>query len=151
MNTKFFAFMYKPVDKYLSYFSIYQDWMMFAPVPNRGNIYLSAQVEFIDGTKENFVFPRTSEMTTAEKYQYGERYRKLTTESIRRDDFNFMWPDTARFVLKKVKEKSGYKLPLRVHLTRHWEIVPDLDKEFRHHGELAKQYNSHKFYTYEVL
>jgi hypothetical protein len=151
MNTKFFATMFYPVDRYLSFFSIDQDWMMFAPVPNRGNIYLSAEVEFIDGTKENYMFPRTSMMTLSEKYDVGERFRKITTEGIRRDDFNFMWPDTARFVLKKMKEQTGHKLPLRVHLSRNWEIIPDINVEFRRHGEPAHNYNSHKFYTYEVL
>lgn len=151
MDKQLFVWMYRPVDKYLSFFSIYQDWMMFAPVPNRGNIYLSAQVEFIDGTKEDYVFPRTSQLSLGEKYDYGERYRKITTEGIRRDDFKFMWPDTAKFVLKKMKEKTGHKLPLRVHLVRNWEIVPDIKAQFRKHGEHASQYQQFKFYTHEVL
>lgn len=138
-NSKFITTAYKPVDAYLSFFSVYQDWMMFAPNPNRHNVYLTAEVEFMDGSKTNYSFPQ------------GERFRKITVEGIRADDKSFLWRDTAKFVLRKIKNENYTKIPLKVHLYRHWEIIPDMEKEFRPHGTFAKNYESYKFYSYEVI
>lgn len=151
LNTKAFTNLYRPIDTYLSMFSIYQDWMMFAPSPNRYNFFITADVEFADGQKDTYKFPRTSEMSFQEKYLHGERFRKITFEGIRMDEFKFMWPDAARFALRKMKDTHSDKIPVKVSLVRHWERVPDMETEFRKHGEMAHKYDNYTFYTYEVL
>jgi hypothetical protein len=151
LEAKFFSAVYKPVDSYLSFFSIYQDWMMFAPNPNRLNNYISAEVEFMDGTKENYLFPRPDQLSLVEKYTYGEKYRKFMSEGIRKDSNSFMWKDTAKFVLRKIRNDNFEKIPAKVHLFRNWNEIPDLNQGFRKYNQLETQYQSFKFFTYEVI
>lgn len=151
LDQKIFSTLYRPVNSYLSFFSIYQDWLMFAPNPTRMNIYISAEVEFEDGSKETFVFPRPSEMNIVGKYVKGERYRKIVSEAIRNDTHSWMWPDAARFALRKLREKHFNKIPLKVHLTRHWSETPDVSKEFIPHQTPLKNHKNYRFYTYEVI
>lgn len=151
LHVPLFKTIYKPVDAYLSYFSIYQDWVMFSPNPARTSSYLSADIVFNDGTKEHYVFPKASEQTFLQKYSHGEKFRKIISEGIRNDDHSYMWKDTARFALRKMREKSFHKIPLKVHLNRHWKETPDLHAEWRPHGDQSSPYNSFRFYTFEVL
>jgi hypothetical protein len=151
LETNFFSALYRPIDSYLSFFSIYQDWMMFAPNPGRMNIRLSAEVEFLDGTKEDYFFPNTEDLSLMDKYIYGEKYRKLISEGIRKDNNHFMWKDTAKFVLRKIKNDNFEKIPAKVHLIRHWDDIPDIAKKFRLHKNREINYESFRFYTYEVI
>lgn len=150
-DSKFFSTLYRPIDSYLSFFSLYQDWLMFAPNPNRTNAYVSAEVVFSDGTKDSYSFPRPGELSLAEKYSHGERLRKFVTEGVRRDDNSWMWPDTARFVLRQMREKHFDKIPAKVHLYRHWNETADLSEYFRPHTNPIKNYESYRFYTHEVI
>lgn len=151
MNEKFFLALYKPVDAYLSFFSLYQDWMMFAPNPGKANILLTARVEFEDGSKENYQFPNPQNMDVFQKYSSGEKFRKIISEGIRKDSNLFMWKDTAKFVLRKIKTKHFNKVPMRVDLIRHWDDIPLISKDFREHRLVSNDYKRHIFYTYEVL
>lgn len=146
-----FRRIYDKVDIYHNFFSIYQDWVMFSPDPANLDAYLTAEVVFDDGSKDQYTFPRTTDMVWIDKYLYGERYRKIVEESIRRDDHSFLWPDAAKFVLRKVKERNFHKIPLKVYLTRHWSITPNPKEKFIPHLAKQKIYQSHQFYTHEVL
>jgi hypothetical protein len=151
LESRFFSFIYRPVDSYLSFFSFYQDWMMFAPNPGRRNVYLTAEVEFDTGERSTYYFPRPWELSLFQKYLFGERYRKIISEAITRDSYRFLWTDTARFVLHKMKEENLHKIPTRVHLIRHLNFITDHDVEFRPHAQVETNYLSEKFYTYEVF
>lgn len=142
--------LYKPIDPYLSFFSLYQSWNMFSPDPARTQAYISAEVEFDDGSKDTYVFPRASEMGIIQKYVNGERYRVIT-ENIRNDNNSFMWHDTAKFALRKLKEKNFHKVPMRVDLVRHWDEIPDAAQKFIPHLSKATSYKSYKFFTHEVF
>lgn len=150
-KSRYLSAVFRPVDSYLSFFSIYQDWMMFAPNPSRTEAFVSARVEFEDGTSDTFNFERTDAPSLWHKYMKGERYRKFMSETLRKDDYRYLWPDTARFVLRKVREQNLQRIPMRVHLYRHWDEIPLLEDEFRPHGYQSTQYQSYKFYTYEVI
>ena len=67
-DSKFISLIYSPVDKYLSAFSIYQDWMMFAPNPNRQNLFISARVDFLDGSHEMYTFPGYKNQSQKDRY-----------------------------------------------------------------------------------
>lgn len=151
LDKKFFGLIYKPVDAYLSFFSIYQDWMMFAPDPARVNSYIGAEVEFEDGTKEKYAFPGAGKLNIIEKYFHGEKFRKITSEGIRKNENSFMWQDTAKFVLRKMRNKNFEKIPLKVHLIRYWDDIPPMTKEFRPHRSEVEKYQEARFYTYEVI
>lgn len=146
----FLAALFRPIDSYLGFFSIYQNWTMFSPNPARTNVYVTAEVEFADGSKDTYMLPRNSDLTLGEKYVFGERMRVLT-EAIRRDDGRFLWRDVSKFSLRQVKDKNYNKIPLRVNLVRHWQITPDIKERFIPHATSNNVFNSFKFYTYEVL
>jgi hypothetical protein len=151
LETPYLNFIYSPVDKYLSFFSIYQDWMMFSPNPTRLDSYMSAEVLFADGTKSTYQFPRTSGMSMVNKHIYGEKFRKLISESIRRDDKKFMWHDTAKFAIRQTLITNDFeKLPLKVKLFRHWVEVKDVNQEFLPHRMKLADYQSYNFYSYGV-
>ena len=151
LDTKFFSNAYRPVDSYLRFFSIFQDWFMFAPNPSRTNYNLTAEVEFIDGTRETWDFPRASDLNILGKYAYGERFRKFVSEGVRKDENRFLWKDTARFALRKIGENHYNRVPKKVHLIRHWEDVPLLSSGFRKHGTRPPKMSSFRFFTHEVM
>jgi hypothetical protein len=150
LDSKFWSTFYRPVDAYLSFFSIYQDWMMFAANPTRMNIYISARVKFEDGIEDEYIFPDSSRMSLGEKYRRGERFRKLISETISREENRFMWPDVAKFSLRKLRKRHFTRIPVRVELFQHWRKTPDLKQEFIPHLTKFKLYSTFKFYTHEV-
>lgn len=151
LNTVFFSSLYKPIDRYLSFFSTYQDWMMFAANPSRTSTFLTAKIEFMDGSVDNYHFPRPADLSLKEKYIYGERFRKIMSEALSRNDHKYLWKDAAKFVIRKVKEKNFNKIPIKVHLNRHWTTTPRMEERFILHRSRTENYQSLNFYTYEVL
>ncbi len=149
-ENRFFRMVYRPVHFYLSFFSLYQSWDMFSPNPARTHTNISAVVEFEDGSKDTYEFPRVSQQTLKQRYVNGERFRVIT-EAISQGDNRFMWPDTAKFALRKLKDKNFHKIPLKVSLVRHWYEIPDVDAEFRPHLSKTSSFKSYKFFTHEVL
>ncbi len=150
-DTTLFKLVYRPVDSYLTFFSIYQDWFMFAPDPTRTNLQMSAKVEFEDGTTDTYHFPNSTNLSLIDKYLYGEKFRKLMSEGIHKDSNQWMWKDAARFVLRKTRDKNLSKMPMKVILIEHKDIIPSLEQEFRPHLSRSQNYKSKSFYTYEVL
>lgn len=150
LNTTLFQNLYKPVDVYLSFFSLFQNWNMFSPEPSRTNAYITAVIHFHDESKETYVFPRSSDMTAFQKYVNGERFRVLS-EAIRKDENNYLWKDAARFALRKIGNTQFNKIPVKVELYRHWNHIPDMNKKFLKHQDHVTEYQEHKFFTYEVL
>jgi hypothetical protein len=151
LESKFIATLYRPIDRYLSFFSIYQDWKMFAKNPSRTSFYLTAEIYFQDGTLDTYVFPGTKEFSLWDKYVFGERYRKIISEAIINNDHQFMWDDAARFVLRKMQKKKINKVPIKVSLYRHWNRIPDLELEFIPHLSKNRIYKKYNFYTYKVI
>lgn len=150
LNSKVFSTIYRPIDKYLSFFTLNQTWNMYSPNPSKTNVYLTARVEFDDGSFDAYEFPRVDRMTLLEKYTGGERFRVMT-ESIRVDKNKFLWKDASKFSLRKLREEHYAKIPLKVELYRHWNMTPPPGKTFRPHLSKSKNFESFKFYTYEVL
>ena len=151
LRSPFMKVLYTPIDRYLSFFSIYQDWMMFSPNPGRFDSYLTAKIKFSDGTFANYDFPRPARMKLVDNHINGEKFRKIISESIRRDDHKYMWHDTAKFALRKsMKEQNFLKMPLEVKLFRHWDEVPLIHEKFRPHNDRALVYQKFNFYTYKV-
>ncbi len=123
---------------------------MFSPDPARTHSFISAEVVFDDGSKDSYSFPRASEQSLMQKYANGERFRVIS-EAIRQGDNSFMWPDTVKFALRKLKDKNFHKIPMKVNIVRHWYETPDVSKEFRPHISKTTSYKSHKFFTHKVL
>jgi hypothetical protein len=151
LETKFFKIIYRPIDTYLSFFSLYQDWMMFAPNPSRLDVKIIAEVFFDDGTKDIYDFEDPLRLNIVEKYISGERFRKYTAETLRKDSFSYMWPDAAKFALRKVRERNVNRIPVKVELNRMWDEIPLVSESFRKHRAVNTKFNQYKFYTHEVL
>jgi hypothetical protein len=151
LDAKFFMMLYRPIDYYLSYFSLYQDWMMFAPNPGRLNVTIQAEIEFDDGSSEKYDFPDPMQLSIFKKYRYGEKMRKILSEGIRKEENSYLWKDTARFVLRQMEQSHFHKIPTKVRLYRIWDEVPNLEKQFRSHSETFTKNQSDQFYTYGVI
>lgn len=150
MERKIFQKLYTPIDPILSALSIYQSWTMFAENPSRLNAHLSAEITFKDGSKSIFDFPRSENLSRFERYSFGERYRKVISETILLDAHSYLWKDVAEFALRKTIKRYPEKKPLLVQLKRSWFIIPDVSKKFIAHSVTGQNYNDFKFYTYEV-
>jgi hypothetical protein len=151
LDYSFFKAVYRPVDSYLSFFSLYQDWMMFAPNPGKTNVNLRAEIEFLDGSKATYHFPDSATMSFSEKYQNGEKFRKIISESICRQTHSFLWKDSARFALGEIRLQHQQKIPFKVDLIRAWEEIPSFSKNFRTHHQSSIKLNQEKIYSYEVI
>lgn len=151
MESKYISTLYAPIDNYLSFFSISQDWMMFAPDPSKEDHFITAKIEFEDGPSTAYEFEYRPEPNILHTYLRGERFRKITTEAIRKNENEFMWRDMAKFALRKVRDRNFSKLPAKVYLFRHWATTPDMQSSFVPHNYLKTNYSSHHFYTYEVM
>lgn len=124
---------------------------MFSPNPSRLDSYLSAEVIFTDGSKSTYQFPRTNDLNFIQKHIYGEKFRKLTSESIRNNKYSFMWHDTAKFAIRQTMLANEFeKMPLKVKLFRHWATVPNVYQEFIPHRIQLAGYKSYNFYSYGV-
>jgi hypothetical protein len=150
MEKSFFKYLYRPIDPFLSAFSIYQSWAMFAENPSRINSHISAEIFFTDGTQTTFNFPKSEELSIMKRYSYGERYRKIISEVITVDANYFLWSDVALFALRRVKEKYPLKFPRLVQLQRSWYLIPHPGKTFIVHSERTRNFRQFKFFTYEV-
>ncbi len=125
---------------------------MFAPNPTRLNMYITADVEFDDGSKASYDFENSKADNLLDKYINGEKYRKYITDGLRKDENSFLRVDAAKFALRKLKEEHFHKIPLKVHLTRHWYETADPRIEFKpHRSKQTAQYQTFRFFTYEVI
>jgi len=147
LEYSFFSNLYRPIDSYLSFFSIYQDWMMFAPNPSREEIFFRAIIEFNDKSKVSFSFTEESDHFWSGRLK-REKIRKLMS-SLAVNEKNL--ESLARFALRKVGKSNYRKIPLKVFLYKDSYITPDLEDKFI-------SYNNHKnlsatelIYTYEVM
>lgn len=151
MDTRFFRAVFKPIEIVEASIGTNQTWFMFSPNPSRLDAYVIGEVEYEDGTKDTFDFYKGIGMSMLNKYLYGEKYRKFSSEHLRSDTKKFLWDDASKFVLWKLKEKNNYKIPKKVSLTRYWDEIPTWNKKFIKHREFRDQYSSYVFYTKEVL
>lgn len=150
LDNQFISSIYRPVDHYLSFFSIYQSWNMFSPNPARVDSHITAEVEFDDGSSDIYYFPDSKNLSLKEKYAFGERYRVLL-ETARQDSNSFLWKDLAKFALRKLRTTNYDKIPLKVHLYRHWSEIPSMETKFIPRTTRIETDKSHKFFTHEVL
>jgi hypothetical protein len=150
-NSPVIEFVYKPITFMQNYLSMWRGWNMFAPNPIRVNGFVDAKITYADGSEYIWTFPRPQEGTLLERYIYGERYRKYVMDGLRLDSKSYLWPDGARFVLRKTAKRNLSKRPVSVTLRRRWKDIPNWEEEFiPHKSPPANDFNTFEFYTYEV-
>jgi len=144
-------FIYKPITFVQNYLSLWRGWNMFAPNPLRTNQYIDAKIVYKDGTHKIWNFPRPSSQDLFNRYMWGERFRKYTSDALRLDSKQFLWKDGAKFVLKKVLQENNSKKPIEIILRRRWLQIPNWNKSFiPHRSEPKQEYNTFEYYHYKV-
>lgn len=105
-------------DKELRWLGLWQGWGMFAPVPRDEDIYITANVEFADGTTITESLSNMAEMPYGQRYA-RERWRKFMNDNMRLDSNNAMWNDSAAWVARRSAGRAGKEVH-QVDLYRHW-------------------------------
>ena len=138
-----------PVHLVQDYFSIHQRWSMFSPNPGKRIVRVEALIEYTDQTQKRFKFPSPTDL--ADKLMYGERFRKYQTQALAQKKNSHLWPDAARWVLRKAGEKSYSKIPARVILTKSVRVIPSPKAKFFIHLDRSDVIErTHSFYTLEL-
>lgn len=130
-----------PHRPYLLSTGLWQYWDMFSPNPSSTDLWLSAVVEYEDGTIEIFPYPRMATLPIHEKY-FMERFRKFT-ERLSPDIYSYKW-DAFAMRVAYLSWKDEQNPPARIELVRHWMEVPSMDQP------LPKEYQFYAFYELEV-
>jgi hypothetical protein len=148
-NLPLVRFLYTPVNFVQSLFSMYQDWLMFAPNPLRTNFYMDALVEFEDEEEKiEWRFPMPAHDNHFARYVWGERFRKFSTDGVRKNENSHLWEDAAKFAAKKIGTTNKKKIS-RIYLRRHWNEIPHVNDQFIPHRTVPASYNTYTFYIYE--
>ncbi len=147
LHYPFFRQLYKPVDAYLSFFSIYQDWMMFAPNPSMNEIYMYADIEFDDLSKDYFHFSMDEANYWSSKLK-KEKIRKLLS-SISYNQKNL--EELSRFALRKIGSKNFHKIPLKITLYQNEFSTPDIEKKFISYSEKKLSSKSNIIFSKEFF
>lgn len=130
-----------PVAAYLHPTGMWQYWDMFAPEPSSMDLWASAEVEFFDGTKTEFKYPRVKDLGLVEKY-HSERYRKFF-ERVNPDDQRFFWAPFAQTIAFKSADNPRNP-PVKVALVRHFANVT------RHDAKDNKKEAPYSFYRFYI-
>ena len=116
-----------PLYAYLFTTGFWQYWDMFAPDPSQSDLWVDAEVEYLDGTKKAFDYPHIKQLSLPEKFIY-ERHRKFTerapTESLQ---FHYLRAPFGQAIATKCATDPNNP-PVFVRMTRHFLDVPRHDK-----------------------
>lgn len=103
------------------YWRLDQNWALFSPGIRDINYHPSAVVSFEDGTEMAYPFPRNSKDGLMGELS-GEKWRKLSIDSLPWPDFKPFWPDVARFIGRQCYAPSNKPVSMSLYL--HWTDIP---------------------------
>lgn len=107
----------RPVSAYMYATGLWQYWDMFAPNPQRRDVWLDAVAVYPNGEQRSYRFPRQRDYEVFERY-FRERMRKYIERGASRR-YQYLWPHMARHAAHRLGGSPSY-----VELRRHWSIVP---------------------------
>lgn len=110
-----------PQRMYVSSTGLWQYWDMFAPDPLNTDYYVTADIQFLDGTQKNFEYPRIATMNLAQKF-VNERFRKFI-ERAHSDEYLYLWPTTAQWIAGQ-HFTDPKNPPVAVRLNYHSRRIP---------------------------
>lgn len=132
----------QPVQKFVDYVGLWQDYCLFAPDPPSTNIDLSAELTFADGRKEIWNFPRMEKLNLFERI-IKERYRKFGDDHVASEAY--LWPDLCRY-LSRVYAARG-KPPVSITLIKRFADIPPPEKGL---GKVLPEHSEEaRFFTYQ--
>lgn len=133
------------VAPYQGLVMLYQPWSMFAPNPLDTNAFIEADLEFTDGSVDQWQMPRPLNLTGIRKFLISDRYRIFGQESLLPNQNEQVWFDVSKYVTRITmeKEKNTRQRTLRriVFKRLHSQIKPLAAETFIPHGQLSKSHN----------
>jgi hypothetical protein len=105
-----------PFLPYLFATGLFQGSGVFVPRPHVYNIYLTAEIIYSDGSKEDWKNVRMEELNLMERFQ-KERFRKWSRQNMDTPKPLKWWPETAAY-LARLHQRNG-KTPVEIRLVRH--------------------------------
>ena len=109
----------KPFIGYLNFFGLWQGWSVFEK-PRLYNGYLTAVVQFQDGSRRTWEFPRMEKLGLVEK-MFKERYRRWANDCVSDVNDSYLWPDAARYIARLYRRPENP--PVSVSIIRHWAWI----------------------------
>lgn len=110
-----------PLLPYIRFSGLEQSWTVFAPNPPEYSTFLSADIEFADGTTTEWEFPRVEKLGILEKMS-AERYRKWANDNISDGEHAVAWPDAIRYIARA--NNNPKNPPVFITLVRHQVSIP---------------------------
>lgn len=138
--------------RYQIFFGLDQTWSMFAPNPASVNSYLTATINFKDGSTEQWTFPRASQIHGLERFTAGERYRKYQQENLLPMEKAELWFDLSHYVareVQKIEDKGRHREFDQLQFVRHYNVVPHPTQAFIPHGQMSTQYATEAIFHYK--
>jgi hypothetical protein len=121
-----FPFSFKPwsslrnmVTPMLNTVGLWQNWSMFSPYPRSYQCYVDAEIEYLDGHKEVWSFPRMEQLSFWQRFKQ-ERYRKLVSDNLCQDIHNALMPHIAKYVAYESSIPNNP--PMRVRFNKHTQF-----------------------------
>ena len=135
------GFLGKAVRGYVVSTGTWQYWDMFAPNPSNLDVWVDAEVTFLDGSKRTVPYPRMAQLSIPRKYAM-ERFRKFL-ERAHSEDFQFLWVPFAQHIALEANTMPTNP-PTRVVLVRHFRLIQPP-------GEVTPEpYTVVPYFTFEV-
>lgn len=135
---------------YQQFISFQQGWSMFAPFPGGENSYVDATVDFSDGERTVWTFPRPTDMGFVEKSLVGEKYRKLGQERLLPYQNFELWNDVSKFVIQDLNQKFPNREVANIQFFRHSNIVESPEKSIVSHGVRTTNYDTQSIFEYKL-
>jgi len=135
----------KPFELWWDYFRLDQNWALFSPSIKDINYHPSAVVRFEDGTQLAFPFPRNSQDGLMGELR-GEKWRKISIDSLPWPDFKPFWPDVARYVGRQCYDSQTKPVTFSLYLN--WTKTPK-PEELRPRDKFPYQTNFETVFVYQ--
>lgn len=120
-NTPLVGLFAPVVRPYMRATAFAQSWNMFAPNPDKTDVYLEARIAYADGERRSWFFPRMAQMGFARRYQ-EERWRKMV-EVATHGNALAVGPALAHYAAR-VNYADAQNPPVSVELVQHTRTVP---------------------------
>ncbi len=120
-STPIFGLFAPVVRPYMKATAFAQSWNMFAPNPDKTDVYLEARISYANGEERSWMFPRMVHMGYARRYQ-EERWRKMV-EVATHGNADTVGPALAHYAAR-VNFADAQNPPVSVELIQHARVVP---------------------------
>jgi hypothetical protein len=111
-----------PVRPYMHLLGLWQGWDLFGPVVLKLSTRLSAQVDYLNGHSEQWLFPTETDFTVFAEFR-AERVRKFSSV-VRQDSNEKLWPGLAAAIALRMQRPDTEIASIS--LTRHWRETPKM-------------------------